>query len=348
MFWPTHSLDPLSGQRRRASSYDTSGGNRDYVVLAPGERRIVFQHKGSPGRISRIWMTFSTEVQDYLEKIRLTLHCDGVCTVGDAPLGMLTATGPWSVNDTASAMADVMRARLMNRDAEGAGFGSFNLHWPMPFDHECSLEFFNGCDAELMVFFYVDYFVDLPREGDMLWFHATHNRQIHTTPQAPAGHLHDPDQASGNSRAEESRNLSRDGNHVFADIRDHRGFYAGTFLVVESHPDREGKWYEGDDMFFVDNDNWPPTLHGTGTEDYFGMAWGIHRPFQALDHGVTHYERNITDHDRYYDGRIGVYRWHLRDPIPFTRSLHASIEAGHANDCRQHYESVAFWYGRPL
>ena len=61
---------------------------------------------------------------------------------------------------------------------------------------------------------------------------------------------------------------------------------------------------------------------------------------------MTHYERDITDHDRFYDGRFCIYRWHLTDPIVFHHSLHASIEAGHANDCQQLYESVAFWYGK--
>ena len=94
----------------------------------------------------------------------------------------------------------------------------------------------------------------------------------------------------------------------------------------------------------IDDEPWPPGLHGTGAEDYFGMAWGVHRPYQAFDHGVSHYERNLTDHDRFYDGRFVLYRWHLTDPIPFERSLHASIEAGYGNECAQHYESAAFWY----
>lgn len=46
-----------------------------------------------------------------------------------------------------------------------------------------------------------------------------------------------------------------------------------------------------------------------------------------------------------FNGRYVLYRWHLHDPIIFYKSLHASIEAGHANECEQHYESVSFWYG---
>jgi hypothetical protein len=146
----------------------------------------------------------------------------------------------------------------------------------------------------------------------------------------------------------DAKNLSNAHNYVFTAINGYTGNYVGTVLAVESHPDRCGKWYEGDDMFFVDGAAWPPALHGTGTEDYFGMAWGIHREYQAWDHGVAHYERNITNHDRFYDGRFVLYRWHLADPIPFRQSLHASLEAGHANDCQQCYESVAFWYGRKI
>jgi hypothetical protein len=148
--------------------------------------------------------------------------------------------------------------------------------------------------------------------------------------------------------AGEARNLSTQFNYSLAAIDGFAGNYVGTVLAVESHPDRCGKWYEGDDMFVVDGEAWPPSLHGTGTEDYFGMAWGIHRRYQGWDHGVTHYERNITDHDRFYDGRFVLYRWHLADPIPIRKSLHASIEAGHANDCEQVYESVAFWYGKRI
>ena len=28
-------------------------------------------------------------------------------------------------------------------------------------------------------------------------------------------------------------------------------------------------------MIFIDEDSWPPSLHGTGSEDYFNHAWGM-------------------------------------------------------------------------
>ena len=77
-------------------------------------------------------------------------------------------------------------------------------------------------------------------------------------------------------------------------------------------------------------------------------AWpgGCFGPTRPSTTGVSHYERDLTDEDRFYDGRFVLYRWHTQDPVVFHNSLHASIEAGHANDCAQRYESLAFWYGR--
>ncbi len=72
----------------------------------------------------------------------------------------------------------------------------------------------------------------------------------------------------------------------------------------------------------------------------------VHHQISDLDPGVTHFEKNITDHDRFYDGRYVTYRFHINDPIIFYKSIDASIESGRRNECAQHYESVAIWYGQ--
>ncbi len=46
-----------------------------------------------------------------------------------------------------------------------------------------------------------------------------------------------------------------------------RGHYVGCHIDVDLPA--PGWWGEGDDMFFIDGEAWPPRLHGTGTEDYF-------------------------------------------------------------------------------
>lgn len=338
---------PITGMRKRASSYDRSGGNRDCWICEPGETKTIFSHEGSPGSVLRMWFTLNSKDETYLRRTAISMSFDGVETVAKIPFGMFTGTGPWIVNDLRSLPVNVMRARMMNKEQEGTGFGSFNLTWRMPFAFSCRIQIHNQSSESLRLFFYVDYRIETLAEETLenLLFRATHNRKDFTTPQVRsiAKTAGDVDLSDG-----ESRNCSNSHNYVFADIDGFVGNYIGTILAVESHPDRCGKWYEGDDMFFVDGESWPPSLHGTGTEDYFGMAWGIHRKYQGWDHGVTHYERSITDHDRFYDGRFVLYRWHLADPISFRKSLHASIEAGHANECEQFYESVSFWYGKAI
>ena len=100
--------------------------------------------------------------------------------------------------------------------------------------------------------------------------------------------------------------------------------------------------------FFVDGEK-NPSLMGTGSEDYFNDAWGLHVS-NGLYTGVT-----VADGTG-LGSRMTGYRWHVRDPIPFSKSLHFDIEHlgwtfnqdgsiksafGVRNDLMS---SVAFWY----
>ena len=115
-----------------------------------------------------------------------------------------------------------------------------------------------------------------------------------------------------------------------------RGHYIGASLYVYS-PD--GGWYgEGDDMIFVDDDTWPPSLHGTGTEDYFGTSWS---PATAFSH--PYYGQPVADRED-WAGFSSLYRLHVNDPVPFEHSLRATLEHGHANDRSDDWSSVAYWY----
>jgi len=98
-------------------------------------------------------------------------------------------------------------------------------------------------------------------------------------------------------------------------------------------------WYgEGDDMIFIDTDKWPPAMHGTGTEDYFGCAMCPQEGFTGLYYGV------ILPGGRNWEGMITLYRYHIQDPIYFSRSIRVTIEHGHANRRWDDYSSTAYWY----
>ena len=90
-------------------------------------------------------------------------------------------------------------------------------------------------------------------------------------------------------------------------------------------------------MVFVDGETWPPSIHGTGTEEIFGggaCPVGVRRPVSRLP----------SDRVAGLRGLVGAYRWFVQDPIRFTRSLRWTVEHGHANNFANEYASVAYWY----
>lgn len=109
------------------------------------------------------------------------------------------------------------------------------------------------------------------------------------------------------------------------------GKYVGTMLHIDNP--EPGWWGEGDEKVWVDDEAFPSTF-GTGSEDYFGDAWGF-RPFVHPLHGCILRER--PDHA----GKTCVYRWHIADAIPFYKSLRFTIE-NYGTD--KDYSSVAYWY----
>jgi hypothetical protein len=115
-----------------------------------------------------------------------------------------------------------------------------------------------------------------------------------------------------------------------------RGHFVGVTMSILQN--QNGWWGEGDDMFFVDGET-TPSINGTGTEDYFLGAWdfGSH-PFAYASYGAP------VKGDELAGSRSSVYRFHLDSPIPFTKSMKATIEHGHANHRSDNLYSVAYWY----
>jgi len=91
----------------------------------------------------------------------------------------------------------------------------------------------------------------------------------------------------------------------------------------------------------IDGEKWPPDLHGTGSEDYFGHAWGMQPHNAFIYNGVSYHKPGSAFG---YNERITVYRYHINDPVVFHKSLRVSIEHGHANTHSNDYASTAYWY----
>ena len=86
------------------------------------------------------------------------------------------------------------------------------------------------------------------------------------------------------------------------------------------------------------NDAWPPTLHGTGTEDYFNCAWCPTQIYNGPYHGV------IAGGGPNWMDPVTLYRFHIEDPIVFKKQIRVTIEHGHANRRGDDLSSLAFWY----
>ena len=131
-------------------------------------------------------------------------------------------------------------------------------------------------------------------------------------------------------------------DYLIADIEG-SGQYVGTVMSVTMAQD--GWFGEGDDFFYIDGET-IPSLQGTGSEDYFNDAWGF-RKRSSLWFGQPHW----TGYDA---GDNGVcYRWHILDPVGFTKSLKVTIEhkGNHAYsedawyiERPDFFSSVAYWY----
>lgn len=116
---------------------------------------------------------------------------------------------------------------------------------------------------------------------------------------------------------------------------------AGRFVGVMLHVwnPRGGWWGEGDEKFFVDSEKFPSTF-GTGSEDYFGYAWGSPALFQHAYHNQTHNDGNSKGH-------ISVNRWHIADQVPFQKGFEGDIEKYFPNDRPTRYAATVFWYLAP-
>ena len=101
-------------------------------------------------------------------------------------------------------------------------------------------------------------------------------------------------------------------------------------------------WLEGDDRFKVDG---RLAIHGTGTEDYFNCGWyalqgRLDGPVTYAVHGFPVYRNEGGT------WQVTAYRWHLGDPVPFTRTIEAGIEHGGDNTAVANYCAAVFWYSQ--
>jgi hypothetical protein len=209
------------------------------------------------------------------------------------------------------------------------GRAALNCFIPMPFRKHALIEIINESDLPLTHYFHVDYeLYNRPLPDDVAYFHARWSRQDPCNGWGPDLLVNSPEV--------NVPNLDGANNYVVLDTEG-TGHYIGCNLSVYH---RQGTWWgEGDDMIFIDDDVWPPSLHGTGTEDYFTHAWGMQ------NHGYLYGGSSLHAQD--VPGYTVAYRFHVVDPIRFTSRIRVTIEHGHGNHLSDDWSSTAYWYQLP-
>ena len=208
-----------------------------------------------------------------------------------------------------------------------------NSWFHMPFAEGARFELISECEQrDMWVYYYIDYDEFDELEDGLGRFHAQWRRANPTPGIEEDGLSNDEFQFGGT-------NLSGEDNYTILSATG-RGHYVGCVLnVVNLRETTEGNWYgEGDDMIFVDGEGFPPSLHGTGTEDYVNAAWCPSEAYSAPYHGIT------LPGGPNWSGQISMYRFHIEDPVPFRESIRVTIEHGHANRRSDDLSSVAYWY----
>jgi len=315
---------------RRASSHDTSGGNRDFWMLQPGETRALAAVDG-PGCVRHVWMTLASREEAYPRRGVLRMYWDGAETpCVEAPVGDFFGIGHGAIREFAS-------VPLTMSPQDGR---AFNCFFPMPFASGARIELANEGERRLVAYFYVDYEqYDSAPPADLARFHAQYRQERPTEGWGDPGRRFagDPDYRN---EVWSTPNLTGEGNYVILEASG-RGHYVGCNLNVDCVHRDKNDWYgEGDDMIFIDGDT-TPALHGTGTEDYFNTAWSPRREFSAPYHGLP--LTSGTD-EWPYRGKHSMYRFHIEDPVHFRESIRVTIEHGHANNLSNDYSSTAYWY----
>jgi Protein of unknown function (DUF2961) len=304
---------PSDGQSMRSSSTDPNIDGNGDSRLIQPGETLVLADLEGPGIIHHLWNT-SASLNPYSARaLVIRIYWDH----SEKPSVEVPLGDFFGVGQGANVD---YQSLPMNISSHGR---SRNCFWSMPFKKHAKITISNDLAGFGPTYFY--YYVDwekvkaLPEE--VLYFHARYHQQSKAKP----------------------------GDHLVLNTTG-RGSYVGTVYSVLQTVN--GWFGEGDDRFFIDGEK-IPSIQGTGTEDYFGDAWGF-REFSGSFNGVPLYEGPLAG------DRVSAYRWHIMDPIHFSKSLKFSIEhkgsdvddngkeRSRSDERADWVSSVAFWYQTPI
>lgn len=336
-----NSLDTLfvvkDCRSKRVSSYAKDGSNHDWWTIEKGETREIMDINAC-GIIRHIWCTMGCDDEWFPRKVVIRMYWDGEEMPSvEAPIGDFFGIGHGIIKNFIS-------EPLTMSPQDGR---AFNCFFPMPFSSRALITITNECNAPVNFYFYIDYEVYDRIEDNFGRFHAQWGREKDTNGWAERNtRVFDdkagPPEPGWYPKVWTTANVTGMDNYIILEAEG-KGHYVGCNLNVDCFERQANDWYgEGDDMIFIDGEPWPPSLHGTGTEDYFNTAFCPRQEFNAPYHGLTVYSGD--DAGWPWGGKNSLYRFHIKDPVHFSKSIKVTIEHGHNNLLSNDYSSTAYWY----
>jgi hypothetical protein len=185
-----------------------------------------------------------------------------------------------------------------------------NCWLEMPFVEHAKITISNESPKETPIFYNIDFTL-----GDAL--------------SESSGRLH------GTYRRENPTTLKQD--FEILPKRAGQGRYIGCVLGIR--PLDPDWWGEGEFKVYLDSDEEFPTICGTGVEDLIGQSWGLQNA--GFLYGGTSLQ---------VSGLFAIYRWHIKDPIYWKKSIRVTIQQiGYTSESRlferqDDWSVCSFWY----
>ena len=150
------------------SSYDTTGGNDDFIIIPAGATARLADIKG-PGVITMFWATIASSDKYFLRRIVLRMYWDGEKNPSvEVPIGDFFGTG--------------FQYKQWVSPFIGMSSGGYYSYFPMPFNTSARVEVTNETGQPIPSFYYhIDYHkLSTPLDSTVAYFHATWHREART------------------------------------------------------------------------------------------------------------------------------------------------------------------------
>ena len=275
-------------------------------VLPPGQSLTRSMDGG--GAICRLRVKIDADdIEQAMRSTVLQIEFDGKQRVW-APIGGFFGSGP-----------GLNPYKGWWRQVEPDGW--LSCWWPMPFREKASIAFTNHGASDVAVELEDVDIADWTWTDRTMYFHSCWRGDNHIA-------------IFGNNYV-----LGEEWNYVT--VRG-KGVYVGDTMAVFNRPlvAKNSWWGEGDEKIYVDGELFPSHF-GTGTEDYFGYAWGTAAPFEAPFHAQPRGEANKGC------GHTTNTRTRVLDRIPFQKSFKLNMELMHwRSGGTVDYATTTYWYAR--